>query len=90
MQYVGQTTDIFRKRWNNYKSCARKAVQNKPHMQAQFHSHFLSEGHSGFEADCEITLIDKTNAVEPTHREQFWMRKLCTLHPNGLNIEEVV
>ena len=90
IQYVGQTTDQFRKRWNNYKQCARKAADNKPHMQAHFHSHFLSEGHSGFEVDCDIRLIDKTDSSDPIRREQFWIRKLRTLHPDGLNLEETI
>jgi hypothetical protein len=42
-QYVGQTTDKFRFRLNNYKSCQRKAMSNNAHTQAFFHSHFLGE-----------------------------------------------
>ena len=45
---------------------------------------------SGFEADCVFTLIDKTDASEPLRREQFWITKLQTLQPNGLNMEECV
>ena len=28
-QYVGQTTDKFRFRWNNYKACQRKALSDR-------------------------------------------------------------
>jgi hypothetical protein len=68
-QYVGQTTDKFRFRWNNYKSCQRKAMSNKAHTQAFFHWHFLGEKHNALMNDCDIVIIDKTNPAEPTIRE---------------------
>ena len=59
-------------------------------MQASFHSHFLSEGHSGVETDREIILMDKTDASTPLVREQFWIWKLKTLHLDGVNVEKSV
>ena len=90
IQYVGQTRYDFRYRWSNYKKDSRKAARGEEHMQASFHSHFLSEGHSGVETDGEITLIDKTDASSPLVREQFWIWKLKTLHLEGLNVVESV
>ena len=58
-QYVGQTTDKFRFRWNNYKSCQRTAMSNKAHTQAFFHWHFLGEKHNALMNDCDIVIIDK-------------------------------
>ena len=87
-QYVGQTTDKFRFRWNNYKSCQRKAMSNKAHTQAFFHSHFLGEKHNGLMNDCDIVIIDKTNPAEPTIRETYWINRLMTMYPSGLNIEQ--
>ena len=47
-QYVGQTVDIFRSRWNNYKSNERKYLVGNPCMQEHVFEHFNSEGHAGF------------------------------------------
>ena len=88
LQYVGQTTDKFRFRWNNYKACQRKAALGDECPQLSFHRHFLSENHTGLVNDCTITLIDKTDAKDPTRRENVWIRKLKTLAPLGLNMEE--
>ena len=40
LQYVGQTSDRFRFRWNNYKACQRKAVKGEEHPQMKLHQHF--------------------------------------------------
>ena len=69
-QYVGQTTDKFRLRWNNYKSCQKKAKSNRAHTQILFHSHFLGEKHNGLVSNCDIVIIDKTNPasrIPPTY-----------------------
>ena len=87
-QYVGSTTDRFRFRWNNYKSCQRKAERGEDCMQKYFHDHFLSEGHNGLIDDVEIVFIDKTDPSDPTRREEFWRNELKTLAPYGLNVEE--
>ena len=90
IQYVGQTVDHFNMRWNNYKKDNRKALRGEHHMQAFFHSHFSEEGHYGFEEDCEITIIDKTDPSQPLRRESYWRDRLRTLLPDGLNTEENV
>ena len=85
LQYVGQTCNKFRYRWNNYKFQQRKASKGEIALQNTFHQHFLSEGHHGLEEDCEITFIDKTDAHSPTERENFWIEMLKTMSPKGLN-----
>lgn len=70
-QYVGLTTDKFRLKWNNYKSCQKKAKSNRAHMQILFHSHFLGEKHNGLVSNCDIVIIDNTNPAEPTIREIY-------------------
>ena len=45
-QYVGETTDDFRLRWNNYKNNDRKNARNEACMQEHLFQHFKSEGHS--------------------------------------------
>ena len=47
-QYVAQTADIFRSRWNNYKRNDRKYLVGDPCMQERIFEHFNSEGHTGF------------------------------------------
>ena len=88
-KYTGKTFDKFRSRWNNYKTDARKAASgNRESCKQQFlQNHFLQDNHHGFLEDFKVTLIDKTQASEPTKREYYWMRTLKTLYPDGLNLE---
>ena len=89
-QYTGETTDQFRLRWNNYKSNDRKFKRGEPSMQEHLFEHFYSDGHNGFLEDVAITLIDKTDGRDPKNRENYWMRTLKTLAPQGLNTEDCV
>ena len=57
-------------------------------MQKYFYDHFLREGHKGLINDIAIVFIDKTDSSNPTRREEFWRKKLETLAPYGLNMEE--
>ena len=88
-QYVRNTTDHFRSRWNNYNSDIRKAESgDMENVNQKFlQSHFLQRDHQDFLKDVEVRLIDKTQASGPTKREFYWMRTLRTLYPDGLNIE---
>ena len=61
----------------NIESCKQQFLQN----------HFLLDNHHGFLEDFEVTLIDKTQASDPTKREYYWMRILKTLYPDSLNLE---
>ena len=47
-QYVGETTDEFRLRWDNYKSNDSNDAWNEARMQKHLFEHFKMEGHSGF------------------------------------------
>ena len=62
--------------------------QTTEKFRLRFHNHFLREDHNGLLADAEITLIDKTDGFDPTRRERYWIHKLMTRHPNGLNVDE--
>ena len=90
IQYVGQTSTRFRLRWNNYKSEARRFTSGKDVQQKFLHEHFAGENHNDFESDCMITIIDKSDPQDPTRRERYWIHRLKTLMPLGLNIEENV
>ena len=89
-QYVGQTVDEFRRRWNNYKSNDRKFQRLEPCMQEHLFSHFSMAGHNGFLNDVSITFIDKTDPSDPLRREDYWRQTLKTMVPYGLNIENSV
>ena len=89
-QYVGETTDGFRYRWNNYKCNDRKFMRNESCMQEHLFAHFNSEGHSGFLGNVTITLIDKIDGKDTKKREYYWTRILKTFAPHGLNIEDSV
>ena len=45
----------------NIESCKQQFLQN----------HFLLDNHHGFLEDFEVTLIDKTQASDPTKREYY-------------------
>ena len=84
---MGETVDKFRTRWNNYRAADCKVAKGEIVMQQSLHVHFAQSDHNGFLKDCMIKLIDKTDAKDPTRRERFWIYKLQTLTPKGLNID---
>ena len=88
IQYVGETTRKMRDRWTGYRQNYEEATNGRYHTQQDFHAHFMRGDHSGLLKDAELILIDKTNSFSPKIREKFWIKKLETLHPNGLNISE--
>ena len=51
-QYVRETTNDFRLRWNNYKINDRKNARNEAYMQEHFFEHFKRKGHSGSLEKC--------------------------------------
>ena len=91
IQYVGSTTCKFRSRFNTYKSGNRRYAEKEKRVpQKKLHSHFDQPGHSGF-SDFEFISKDQGNDHESTRKkERFWMYKLNTFLPNGLNEREVV
>ena len=89
-QYVGQTIDTFRHRWNNYKSNGRKFQRSEPCMQEHLFRHFSSPGHNGFLNDVSVTFIDKVDHSDPVKRENFLREILVTMAVYGFNIERSV
>ena len=82
-QYVGESKQEFHKRLNGHRSDLRC----KPDLPLS--RHLRSPGHS--EDDFKrltITIIDHNitwSGEERVARERFWIRKLKTLAPNGIN-----
>ena len=89
-QHVGETTDAFWLRWNNYKDNERKFQGNESCMQQHLCEHCYSESHSGFLGNVSISLIDKIHGFQPIKKENYWMRTLKTLAPLRLNDESAV
>ena len=89
-QYIGQTVEEFRYRWNNYKINGRKYQEYGTCMQQHLFEHFSEKGHHGFLEDVSITLIDKTDPSNPLQRENYWRSILKTMAPWGLNVEDCV
>ena len=89
-QSIGETTDSFRYRWNNYKDNDRKHSRNESCMQEHLLKHFNSMGHNGFLNNVSIALINKTDGNNPKKREDYWRRTLKTYLPFGLNVGDSV
>ena len=90
IQYVGKAETAFNIRLNNH----RKDVNNPKSIPADFH--FRKPGHS-FNLHAKFTLIEQLSNIHTTdketlkfrlkRREDFWIQKLETLTPKGLNQE---
>ena len=52
------------------------------------YAHYFSPSHNGM-SDIKVMIIDKTNkGSSPTQREEFWVYKLDTFVPKGLNVRD--
>ena len=89
-QYVGEETDAFRLRWNNYKANDRNFPKNEGCIQQHLYKHFYGEGHNGFLGSFSISFIEKTNGFQHKKRESYSMETLKILAPLGINIESTV
>ena len=81
-QYVGETTDAFRKRWNSYKNNARKFLREESCMQQYLFEQFRSSGHTSFAEDICITFIDTTDHFGFNIEESlslFWLYLLLCI-----------
>ena len=53
------------------------------------YAHFFSESYDGL-ADLSVNIIDRTDMHNPTDREAFWIYKLNSFVPKGLNQRDVI
>ena len=100
MRYIKSTRSTivtqkwFRSRANNYKSTQKKfmnkeAVPKQALKQKSFHGHYCSDGHNGIQ-DWVIALIDSADTLKELKRKElYWMHKLKTYAPYGLNKRDV-
>ena len=87
-QYVGSTITTFCLRFNNHKSSINWFSKGQRGLSGQhLYEHFFEEGHSGLN-DFRAQIIDVTDVNKPTERESFWIEKLNTYVPLGLNLRE--
>ena len=88
IQYVGKSETSFNLRLNNHrKDVTRKSIPASNHFDDKDHK---------FERDAKFILIEKLKTQNADKeilrkrlkvRENFWILKLETLHPKGLNRE---
>ena len=86
LQYVGKSEWPFNLRLNNYRHKSADFDKLLPVEQ-----HFRLHGHD-FSTNAKFTIIekienapiDKISSIIETHKDR-WIRRLNTLHPNGLN-----
>ena len=79
--YVGETGTTLYERFQNHLSAINSPSNSEP-----IPSHFNSNDHTV--DDVRIIGIEKLKRVDillRKQRESFWIKKLCTLYPNGLN-----
>ena len=69
--YVGQTLNMFRLRWNNYKDYSRKFGSGEDCMQRHLYKHFQLPYHTVFLEDTYVILINNTDPRIPTKSEDY-------------------
>ena len=89
-QYTGSTKTKFRSRVNNYKSTHRKFMNKEAvPKQALKQKRYCSDRHNSIE-DWVITLIDSAHTFKELRRKElYWMYRLKTYAPYGLNERDV-
>ncbi len=86
IQYIGETGTSFRLRMNNHRSTINNSQK---HHEKPVATHFAKNNHTL--ANLQITIIENLgnqSKFRRQHREKFWISKLDTYQPNGLNIRE--
>ena len=82
LQYIGETKQQLSKRLNGHRS----DTNCKPDLPLS--RHLRSTGHHDSFGKLKVTIIDhnpKWDDKSRQERESFWIRKLKTLSPNGIN-----
>ena len=70
-QYTGETTDLLRNRWNNYKVNARKFDRKESCVQGHLYKHFQTKGRKSFLNEPSVTFIDKIERKDPKNEKDI-------------------
>lgn len=80
LSYIGQTVNLYG-RYHTYKSCE---FQEKWKWESRIQNSIRKYGFSSH----TFKVLEVCEEVLLNEREVFWIRKLSTLSPNGLNLRE--
>ena len=87
--YVGSTVNTFRLRFNNHKSSLKRYGKGQRNIPGEYlYAHSFTEGHEGL-SDLSVNIIDRLDVTNPTDREGYWIYRLNTFVPNGLNLRDL-
>lgn len=79
---------FLRKIFNNHKISFKRYGKGQRGIAGEhLYAHLYEGGHSGID-DMEVMIIDKTDVNEPTTKEGFWIYKLDSIVPNGLDLRD--
>ena len=83
VQYVGETSQKLRSRFNNHRNRLKKLTN------LYLYHHFSSDGHSVDDMSImpieELTSNDRVSATSQRLERDYWCGELCTYYPYGLN-----
>ena len=89
-QYTGSTVTKFRARFNQYKSNLELYGEGRrAFYQEKLIEHFFNRGHNGSYKDMMVQIIDFCCPHDQEKIEDFWIHKLRTLYPEGLNMKKI-
>ena len=91
MQKVaGLAVTKFRVRFNQYKSNLKLYGEGRRvFFQEKLIEHFFNHGHNDSYKDMMVQIIDFCDPNDQEKHEDFWMDKLRTLYPEGLNMKRI-
>ena len=84
MQYVGETRNTLKRRFYGHRSTIHTSKHDAP-----VGNHFNLPNHSISDMILQgIESLGNRPDTLRSSREKYWIRRLCTIHPRGLNIQE--
>ena len=90
-QYSGSTITNFRERFNQYKSNLRLYSEGwRDFKQQKLLEYFYSHDHHGAHNDMIVQIIYFCDPNDQEKWENFWIHKLRTLYPDGLNHKKLI
>ena len=83
--YIGSTTQLLNRRMNGHRHDAKERPKA-----TELAEHFFKNPHCNFDTDIKITIIENIENATITQlerREDYWISKLSTRKPTGLNFK---